>query len=59
MTQSSKTKPPAHVDRRWFLSQCGVGIGSLALHQLLARDALASDVEAGAQGPLAPRLKLL
>jgi len=55
MTRSSKTKPPAHVDRRWFLSQCGVGIGSLALHQLLARDALASDVEAGAQGPLAPR----
>ena len=56
MTRSKKSQPPADVDRRWFLSQCGVGIGALALHQLLARDALAApDVEANGQGPLAPR----
>jgi Protein of unknown function (DUF1501) len=55
MTRSRQKTPP-QVDRRWFLSQCGVGIGALALHQLLARDALcAPDVEAGVQGSLAPR----
>jgi hypothetical protein len=56
MTRPRKPKPPKDVDRRWFLSQCSVGIGALALHQLLARDAWAApDAKTMADGPLAPR----
>ncbi|MCA9152426.1 MAG: sulfatase, partial [Planctomycetales bacterium] len=37
--------------RRWFLQQCGVGLGGVALHTLLQRESLA----AGNDGPLAPK----
>jgi len=40
-----------HTSRRWFLQQCGVGLGSIALSSLLQSDATA----AGASHPLAPR----
>jgi len=33
---------PRLLARRWFLQQCGVGLGSLALLDLLARDGVAS-----------------
>ena len=43
-------------NRRWFLEQCGVGLGSLALTHLLQRDGIAAAQEAGpARNPLAPR----
>jgi hypothetical protein len=43
-------------NRRWFLEQCGVGLGSLALTHLLQRDGLAAPPEGGpARNPLAPR----
>ena len=43
-------------NRRWFLEQCGVGLGSLALTHLLQRDGIAAPQEAGpARNPLAPR----
>ena len=35
------------IRRRWFLSQCGVGVGAIAAHSLLAADT--------APNPLAPR----
>ena len=48
---------PRQVSRRWFLEQCGVGLGSIALGQLLQADgyaAIAGRVHgrqsAGAQG---------
>ena len=43
-------------NRRWFLEQCGVGLGSLALTHLLQRDGIAAAQEAiPARNPLAPR----
>ena len=44
---------PRAITRRWFLQQCGVGLGSIALGGLLARNAAA-----GVTGinPLAPKL---
>lgn len=33
------------IARRWFLQQCGVGLGSLALHQLLGGSALAQTAD--------------
>src|SRR5438876_11165259 len=37
------------LSRRWFLQQCGVGMGGLAFHSLMDRNALA------ANDPMAPR----
>ena len=42
---STKTK----ISRRWFLEQCGVGMGALALNQLLAQSGYAQS------NPLAPK----
>ena len=42
---------PKKIARRWFLQQCGVGLGSMALGQLLARDGFATE----APNPLAPK----
>ena len=33
---------PEQVQRRWFLEQCGVGLGSMALHSLFAPSAAAA-----------------
>ena len=46
-----------NTNRRWFLEQCGVGLGSLALTHLLQRDGLAAASSEGgpARNPLAPR----
>jgi hypothetical protein len=40
---------PLNVSRRWFLQQCGVGLGAIALNELLGGDATA------ATNPLAPK----
>ena len=42
---------PKKIARRWFLQQCGVGLGSIALGQLLAREGYATE----APNPLAPK----
>lgn len=51
--------PPA-VSRRWFLSQCGVGLGSIALGQLLGEQFLdqraAATSSNGATDPLLPKV---
>jgi hypothetical protein len=43
--------PPTQLARRWFLQECGVGLGAAALGELLAKSAGA----APASDPLAPR----
>ena len=43
---------PKLVARRWFLQQCGVGLGTLALGQLLADNGFAAPT---GSNPLAPR----
>ncbi|MCD6050186.1 MAG: hypothetical protein K0Q55_1589 [Verrucomicrobia bacterium] len=45
---------PKAISRRWFLQQCGVGLGSIALNQLLAPAAQAMS-KADATNPLAVR----
>ena len=42
--------PPRELARRWFLKECGVGLGAVALNQLLG-----GSVARGASDPLAPR----
>ena len=44
----------SHLSRRWFLSECGVGLGAAALHHLLASEGLAAATRAP-DGALAPR----
>jgi hypothetical protein len=45
---------PRHVTRRWFFRDCGVGLGSIALAQLLHDEGRAAPAAGG--DPLAPRL---
>src|SRR3954454_853254 len=48
---------PALVSRRWFLERCGVGLGAMALGQLLSEAGYASPTpSAPAFDPLTPRL---
>ena len=42
-----------HVSRRWFIEQCGVGMGAFALHHLLAGNGYAQTKQP--DNPLAPR----
>ena len=44
---------PKDVSRRWFLEQCGVGLGTVALSHLLAEGGFAAD--RNASDPLAPK----
>ncbi|HAV61547.1 MAG TPA: sulfatase, partial [Verrucomicrobiales bacterium] len=43
---------PGVVNRRWFLQQCGVGLGSIALGSLLRQSGFAAPT---AVNPLSPR----
>jgi hypothetical protein len=49
--QPNKT---AQISRRWFIEQCGVGLGALAVNHLLSAAGYA--VNPQAQNPLAPKL---
>src|SRR5260370_11386323 len=46
------------ITRRWFLKQCGVGLGAVALNELLCTAAAQAAPAIGgvAQNPLAPKL---
>src|SRR3989449_1709740 len=46
---------PKEVTRRWFLQQCGVGLGAMALGQLLAEAGFAAPVGAQSADLLAPK----
>ena len=51
---------PRQISRRWFFEQCGVGLGSIALGQLIAQNAGASetvDLLAPKQPHFAPKAK--
>jgi len=54
--RTSGTGPgaPQRASRRWFLQQCGVGMGGLAFHSLLGRELLAAG---DAMGPRQPHHK--
>ncbi len=48
---------PQQVTRRWFFEQCGVGLGAIALGQLLQAEGFAGGAtDSLATNPLAPRL---
>src|SRR6184192_3719281 len=52
--------PPQMLARRWFLKECGVGLGAIALGQLMGArpvQAAAADPLAAKQPPLRPRAK--
>ena len=44
-----------HATRRHFFSDCGLGVGKMALAGLLARDAIAAEGPRVITGPLAPK----
>jgi len=46
-------EPSGNVSRRWFIEQCGVGMGAFALNHLLASAGYAATQEA--DNPLAPK----
>ncbi|OJW23473.1 MAG: sulfatase [Planctomycetales bacterium 71-10] len=46
-------RSPLDVSRRWFLNQCGVGLGAMALRELIAADAAAGSP--AALDPMAPK----
>ena len=50
-----RRQDPKTVTRRWFFEQCGVGLGAIALGQLLAQNADAASVDAAPANPLAPK----
>src|SRR5437762_173798 len=46
---------PRQVGRRWFFEQCGIGLGSMALGNLLAGAASAASSNSAPDDPLAPK----
>jgi hypothetical protein len=53
-THLYRKQHPLAVSRRWFLKECGVGLGAIALHTLLGNCAVAA-AKPGETGPLAPK----
>src|SRR5438132_12259386 len=45
-----------HITRRWFFKQCGMGLGAIALRELLGSKAQAAIPSAPSTNPLAPKL---
>src|SRR5690349_12798528 len=61
MTRQSTTQQIADeyrkfVTRRWFFKQCGVGLGAIALQELLVGGAASAALSSTAPNPLAPKL---
>src|SRR6201995_2101559 len=55
-THLYRKEHPTAVSRRWFLKECGVGLGAIALHTLLGDYAVAANAQPNTAGnPLAPR----
>ncbi len=51
----NRNADPRLLARRWFMQQCGVGLGSVALGQLLAESGYAAPAASPAENPLAPK----
>jgi len=57
LEQELRAEHAKFVSRRWFLKQCGVGIGSIALGSLLgAENVLGASKKISVANPLAPKL---
>ncbi|MDB6123038.1 MAG: hypothetical protein JWQ71_2031 [Pedosphaera sp.] len=54
-TNLYRNQHPVAVSRRWFLKQCGVGLGGIALHNLLGDYAKAATASPTLKNPLAPK----
>jgi len=50
-----RTALAEQVRRRWFLRDCGIGLGAIAAGSLLADDARGAVEGSTADGPLAPK----
>ena len=50
-----RDEDPRQVSRRWFFKDCGVGLGAIALGQLLRDTAFGRPLESAANDPLAPK----
>ena len=51
--QPTPSTPSQNISRRWFIEQCGVGLGAIAANSLLAQASYAANPET--QNPLAPK----
>lgn len=52
-----KNKDPQLINRRWFLGQCGVGLGSIALSSILGQQTAGASSESGTMSPRNPLFK--
>ncbi|HKQ05558.1 MAG TPA: DUF1501 domain-containing protein [Blastocatellia bacterium] len=52
---SSPTQAASQISRRWFIEQCGVGLGAIALGHLMGGAGVAADQVTAQADPLAPR----
>jgi uncharacterized protein DUF1501 len=50
-----RNQDPKQVSRRWFIEQCGVGLGAMAFGQLLQNPGFAAALEDAPLNPLAPK----
>ena len=50
-----RNQDPKLVTRRWFFQECGVGLGAIALGQLLCESGLGATSTPALAGPLAPK----
>jgi len=50
-----RSQDPRLTTRRWFFKECGVGLGAIALGQLLRESGFAAVAKVAASGPLAPK----
>jgi hypothetical protein len=55
-TQLYRRQHPVAVSRRWFLKECGVGLGAIALRNLLSDYAVAAPANSALTNPLGPKL---
>src|SRR5262245_46180011 len=50
-----RNQDPKQIRRRWFIEQCGIGLGAMAFGHLLKNPAFATPMQDGAMDPLAPK----
>ena len=50
-----RNQDPKQVSRRWFIEQCGVGLGAMAFGHLLQNPGFAAALQDAPLNPLAPK----
>lgn len=53
--KTPESNQPPDISRRWFIEQCGVGLGAIAANQLLAQTGYAATTNPQSNNPLAPK----